>query len=201
MLNEQDSRIPNSPSPQTNSSRRWLMAATMCLLAAAYTVGVVLGIIPKDQKIDVANLIVLAVAGVCAILLINPEILERLRHLKLASFEFDLEKLKEKQEQQQGQLEAIHLLLPLVLQEQEAKHLLNLAENNTAGYVGSHDVRTELRRLKAMRLIEKFPGRFVGDLKDGLNVDLAKCVYLTSFGRRMVAQLEEMAKAKSDEAP
>jgi hypothetical protein len=154
--------------------------------------------IPKDQKIDAVNLIVLGVAGIGTILLVKPEALERLRHFKLAGFEFDLEKIKEKQEQQQGQLEAINLLLPLVLREEEARHLHNLAERKTNGYVGNHDMRTELRRLKAMGLIEKFPGRFMAEMKDGINLDLAKYVQLSSSGRRVVAQLEELEMANAD---
>lgn len=201
MQNEPPSQITTSPVPHSKSSvQRRLLAAVTCLLAAAYTVSVVLGIIPKDQKIDAANLIVLALAGFCAILLVNPEALERLRHFKVAGFEFDLEKIRQKQEQQQGQLEAISLLLPLVLREEEGKHLHNLAQAKTTGYVGNHDMRTELRRLKTMGLIEKLPGRFVGEMKDGMQADLAQYVRLTSFGRRMVGQLEEMEKAKADKA-
>jgi hypothetical protein len=201
MPNEQDSRASNPPSPQTKSSvGHWLLAGAICLFAAAYTLGVVLGIIPQNQKIDATNLIVLALAGFCAILLVNPEALERLRHLKVAGFEFDLAKNKRQQEQQQGQLEAISLLLPLVLREEETKHLRYLAEQRTTGYVANHDMRTEVRRLRTMGLIENLAGRSVGEMKDGMKADLAEYVRLTSFGHRMVTQLVEIEKAKTDKA-
>jgi hypothetical protein len=145
----------------------------MCLFAALYTLGVVLGIVPKDQKIDAANPINIALAGICAILLVNPDALERLRHFKVAGFVFDLEQIRKQQEQQAGQLEAINLLLPMVVREEEGRHLHNIAAGKTSGYLGNHDMRTELRRLKTMGLIEKLPGRFAGEMKDGMKFDLA----------------------------
>ena len=202
MANEPDSRISDPPPPQTRGFiGRWLLAAAACLLATAYTAGVVFGLIPKVQRIDAANLMVLALAALCAILLVNPEALERLRHLKVAGFEFDLEKIKRRQELQQDQLEAISLLLPLVLRETETKHLRNLGERKTDGYVGNHDMRTELRRVRTMGLIENLPGRSVSEMKDGMNLNLSQYVQLTSFGRRMVTQLEAMEKVKADKAP
>jgi hypothetical protein len=49
-----------------------------------------------------------------------------------------------------------------------------------------------------MGLIEKFPGRFMAEMKDGINLDLAKYVQLSSSGRRVVAQLEELEMANAD---
>jgi len=159
---------------------------------------VVLGAIPADRKIDATNLVILSLAGLLAILMVNPDALERLKRLKLAGFELDLEKLKQKQEEQQSQLKAISLLLPMLVREQQAKHLRNLAGSRTAGYVGSHDLRTELRSLATMGLIYRQPGRLVREMKDAMNFNLVEYVQLSEFGGRIVAQLVEMDKAKAE---
>jgi hypothetical protein len=130
---------------------------------------------------------------------VKPDALDQLKHFKLAGFELEIEKIKRSQDLQQGQLEAITLLLPLVLREVETAHLRNLSDAKTAGYVGGHPVRTELRRLATMGLVERIEGKLVHELKDNAIFDLADYVSLTPFGRRMVTQLEEIEKAKLDE--
>ena len=175
-----------------------LLAAVICLIAVGYTAGVVFGIIPQEQRIDATNLIILGLAALIGILLVKPDALDQLRRFKLAGFELEIEKIKRGQERQQGHLEAISLLLPLVLQEVEAKHLCNLRDKNTASYEGHHAVRTELRRLATMGLIERMEGKLMRELKDNMKFDLASYVHLTPFGRRMVAQLEEIENAKLD---
>ncbi len=199
MQNEQNAQAPNSTPPWIRSSRaRSLLAGVVCLTAVAYTAGVVFGIISQEHRIDATNLIILGLAALIALLLVKPEALDQLRRFKLAGFELEIENLKRSQELQQGQLEAISLLLPLVLREEEIKHLRNLSDAKTSGYVGGHPVRTELRRLATLGLVERIDGRMMRELKDNMNFDLAKYVRLTPFGRRMVTQLEEIEKAKLD---
>lgn len=200
MQNEQNPPAPNSPAPWIKSSRaRLLLATVVCLTAGAYTAGVVFGVISQEHRIDATNLIILGLAVLVALLLVKPDALDQLRRLKLAGFELEIEKLKRGQELQQGQLEAISLLLPLVLREEEIKHLRNLSEARTSGYVGGHPVRTELRRLATLGLIERIDGRMMRELKDNFNFNLANYVRLTPFGRRIVTQLEEIEHAKLDE--
>jgi len=175
-----------------------VLAAVVCLTAVAYTAGVVFGIISQEHRIDATNLIILGLAALIALLLVNPDALDQLRRFKLAGFELEIEKLKRDQELQQGQLEAVSLLLPLVLREAETKHLRNLSDAKTAGYVGSHPVRTELRQLATLGLVQRMEGRMIRELKDNMSFDLANYVRLTPFGRRMVSQLEEIEKAKLD---
>jgi DNA-binding MarR family transcriptional regulator len=172
-----------------------LLAALLCLFAIAYTGATVFGIIPKEQRIDATNVIIISITAVFSVVLINPNFLERLRRLKLAGFELEVDKIKQKQEQQQGQLEAMSLLLPLVLTEAEGKHLKNLAENAT-DYAGSQAVRSEMRKLRAMGLIRKLPDQHIGSMKDGVRIDIARLVELTPFGRRLLQQLIQIEDAK-----
>lgn len=86
-------------------------------------------------------------------------------------------------------IDEIGLVLPLVIPEAERKHLLNIAEGRTQGYKGRGSLRSELRHLRSMGLIQKRPGRHIGDLESGGVHDLAEVVELTDLGRKWVAKL------------
>lgn len=195
----QNGQNPKSPNPQTkHAGMRTLLAVIICLLAAVYTAGVVFGIIPQERRIDTTNLMILALAALIAILLVKPDLFDRLKHFKLAGFELEIEKIKRSQKLQQGQLEAIGLLLPLVLRDTETKHLRNLGRGKTTEYVGSEAVRTELRRLANLKLIERIEDKKIHDLKDGLKFDLSDHVRLTPFGQHMAMRLEDIEKDEPD---
>jgi hypothetical protein len=80
------------------------------------------------------------------------------------------------------------LALSLAVPEPEQKHLANLAAGRTKGYQSNGYVRSELRHLVSMGLLEKLPGRHVGDMKSGGIYDLAEFVTLTENGRQWVAK-------------
>jgi Predicted nucleotide-binding protein containing TIR-like domain len=83
----------------------------------------------------------------------------------------------------------IDLMLPLVLPEPQRKHLINLAKGNTKGYTGRDSLRSELRHLRSMGLVQKLPGRNIGDMKSGMVCDLADYVELTDLGKRWAERL------------
>jgi hypothetical protein len=106
-----------------------------------------------------------------------------------------LEKVREKQVEQENQLDDIRLMLPLLLPDSEQKHLSNLSGGRTSGYRGSPTLRTEVRRLRYIRLIRmKKPNQRVEDMKDGLGFDLANFVELTPLGDRWVRRLAEIER-------
>jgi hypothetical protein len=86
----------------------------------------------------------------------------------------ELDEVKRKQKWQQDHLRVVQLVLPLLLPKEEQQDLVNLDLGNTSGYKGNHSVRSELRRLRSMGLLEKHPDRNIGDIKDNLTVDLSK---------------------------
>jgi hypothetical protein len=49
-----------------------------------------------------------------------------------------------------------------------------------------------------MGLVDRIEGKMVREMKDNTKFDLANFVRLTAVGRRMVAQLEEIEKARLD---
>ena len=84
------------------------------------------------------------------------------------------------------------LVLPLLLPENERRHLLNLAEGRTQGYRGGDVPRTELRRLRSMGLIEMHPGRWVSQMHSDATFDLSDYVALTELGERWVDRIRRM---------
>ena len=82
------------------------------------------------------------------------------------------------------------LALSLSIPPAEQKHLLNLAGGTTKGYEGRGTLRAEIRNLVSMGLLEKLPGRNVGDMKTMTIFDLADFVTLSDRGRRWIESLK-----------
>lgn len=93
-----------------------------------------------------------------------------------------------KEVQNPGSVDA-DLLLLLVINEYERVHLKNLAENKTTGYRGQGSLRSELRHLRSLGLIQSLPNRAIGDLATGAKLDLAEYVRLTDLGTRLAARV------------
>jgi hypothetical protein len=91
----------------------------------------------------------------------QPDEFERLvsEHLRKTLATVELEEVKSMQKWQQDHLSVMQLVLPLLLPKEEQQHLVNLGLGNTSGYQGNHSVRSELRRLRSMGLVEKHPYR------------------------------------------
>jgi hypothetical protein len=85
----------------------------------------------------------------------------------------------------------LDLALSLAVPEQQQRHLLNLARGKTKGYEGRGSLRSELRNLVSMGLLERLPGRHVGDMKSGMTYDLAAFLNLTDRGRRWVDRIKQ----------
>ena len=171
------------------------LAVLLCALVGAYSIGIVTGGISADRRIDVVHLGIIIFAVSVATLILQPEILRRFKALELKGFKLEmLEQVREKQVEQENQLDDIRLMLPLLLPDTEQKHLSNLSGGRTSAYRGSHTLRTEVRRLRYIRLIRMKKHKIVADMKDGLGFDLASFVELTPLGGRWVARLAEIEK-------
>lgn len=105
---------------------RITIAVFLVALVVAYSVGIVSGAIAEDRRIDAVHLALIALTVLIASMLVQPEIFERFKRLRLSGFELEmLEKVRGKQAEQESQLEDIRLILPLLLPETERKHLSN----------------------------------------------------------------------------
>ena len=107
-------------------------------------------------------------------------------HLRRSLAQIELDEVKRKQQSQQDHLRVMEMVLPLLLPKPEQQHILNLGTDKTSNYQGNHFLRSELRRLHSMGLLEKHAGRNIGDLRDNLTVDLSDYVFLTKSGKDWV---------------
>jgi hypothetical protein len=176
-------------SVQPRTGFRFVAAAIVGLVVAAYLGRIVFGGLPEARRLAAADLgLILIAAGVLGSLL-SPKFLDRLTHLKVGNVELELRQLQEDQQMQRNELDDVRFVLTLLLQESELRHLRNLEEENAREYVGGHSVRTELRKLRTLGLIRTLPGRTIGELGDKFKGDLANIVELTERGKHYLDRL------------
>lgn len=141
------------------------------------------------EGLDHTTLFYLGVAG--ALLL-----LRQVKSVSFGSYKLEmLEKVREKQAQQEDKIEDISLMLPLLLPEKERKHLINLARDQTDNYKGNGALRAELGRLSYLGLITLRPGQHIRYMVDGLSFDLATYAELTDLGQRWTRRIQQLEKA------
>jgi hypothetical protein len=163
--------------------QRYLFAIIAPMLVFLYVAGVLLGKFTGDRRLNTSDTIVVVGIGVAFLAALWPDVLTRFTKVKVGGVEFEvLQRLDEKQQKQERDLDDIRFALTLLLPQSERKHLENLGTGNTQNYKGSHELRTELRRLRNLRLIENI--RFIAEITDAKVVDLKDYVRLTSVGRR-----------------
>jgi hypothetical protein len=168
-----------------------LIALLILLVVGIYAISIVAGRIPADRKLVGPDIVILLLGVLVSVILWQPKLLDRLTHLKLGGLEVELERLQENQKAQQFELNHLRFVLTLLLQDGEREHLKNLKSGDTQNYTGNHQLRTELRRLKAMGLVAKLPDRNVADIKDGQKVDLKTVVQLTERGNQYLEKIAE----------
>jgi hypothetical protein len=170
------------------------------LIVAIYLYAVVSGLIPRDRRLDGIDVTVIGLALLALLLVLQPNILARLRLLEVKGFKVELlEKVRDRQLQQEVELEDIRLVIPLLLPETERNHLRNLASGAVTSYKGNQALRTELRRLRAIGLIRS-RNHAVADIKDNIVVALSDYVELTDLGQKWARRLAELEEPKNNNA-
>ena len=187
-----DSKSTNSEGNETvEAVTRWGLVT----LAALAALGALLrmfaaGNTPIAERLDQTTLLYLGVAG--GLLLLRQVKTFSLGQLKLEM----IEKLREQQQKTQERLDDIALILPLLLPDREVRHIHNLFHRHTDAYHGGGPLRDEIRRLRSMGLVVKKSNRNVGEMRDGLAIDLADYVELTDLGRRWASRIQEINSAE-----
>jgi len=171
---------------------RYAIALLIVLAVSLYIIQSLRG---KIQRIDTASVALLVVSGVAVALLVMPGLTDRLSRIEVSGIKLEI--LKREQLRQRSELDEFSLVFPILLPESERKHLMNLAHGRTANYNGTHAMRTEIRRLRSIGLLRMLPNQEVGFMKDGIIVDLAKYVELTSLGRKWVQRIEDAERAEA----
>jgi hypothetical protein len=180
--------VNQNKSPKKSFSLRFI-GFFILILVGAYIIAVLCGL-PKDNRIDAATLGVIGLGILFAIVCLQPHILDRITRFEGPGWKIEM--IEERQEQQHQQLDDIKLILPILLPEAEQKHLLNLANGATTNYKGNHDLRTELRRLRSLKLLRMLPGKEMSGIANDVTVDIGKFVELTQMGQRWVGRLREI---------
>ena len=170
---------------------RWAIATGLVVVTASYILRVVLMPIPKGSRLDVAEIGLILMTGITACVILQPDLLLRVKNFKLLGLEVELERLREDQRRQKDELDDVRMVLTLLLQEHEIGHLRNLYRGETGGYRGCGPVRSELRKLRDLRLIQMKDGRNISELWDGREMDLRELVEVTSLGRKALERLDD----------
>lgn len=159
---------PNSPDSLHRGRQvaRASVAIGVLLLVILYSLGIVIGKIPVQRKLAGADVAILVVGILVGTALLRPQLLDRLTHFKLGSVEFELQQLQKNQKTQQDELDDVRFVLTLLLQDSEREHLRKLETGETQNYVGRHQLRTELRRLRTLGLIANVGNRRIGEIQD-----------------------------------
>ncbi len=133
---------------------RRIVAGVVIVAICVYISLVVLGRIPVQQKLGVADIGVIILAAGVASILLRPELLNRISHFKFGELELDwLQKIEADQKKQRVELDDVRFVLTLLLQQNELEHLKNL-ENGKTQYQGNEAVCAELRKLRLCRTAE-----------------------------------------------
>ncbi len=165
-----------------------------------YVWALMTGNLPETRKLDITTLAVIAFSIFLSFVLISPGFFQRLKIFEMSGFKLEmLEKVREKQIEQESKLDDIGLILPLLLSKAKQQHLLNIADGNAANYIGSHDVRSELRNLRTAGLLKSKPGTHIAQLKDGTKYDVSKLLELTKLGARWVSRIRENEKVENNQ--
>lgn len=179
------------------SFHRAVFAAVIGAAVLTYTIAVVMGLISPGRKIDSVTLAIIVLGLLGIVGLLDPHAFDRLKRVKMTGFEVELlERVRERQVKQENQLEDISLILPVLLPDAERRYLINFADERTAGYKGSHELRAALRRLRSIGLVRMRPKQYVAFIKDDLVVDLSDYVELTDLGKRWVQRIKQLEKAE-----
>jgi len=191
-------------SPSTNAAHlRTLIAVATAVAVLAYTGGVISGFIGSDRRIDANHLGVLALAAIVVTVLAFPGLFGRLRTFEVKGVKIELlEHVREKQLEQEEQLRDIRLIIPLLLPDEERRHLQNLARGRTDAYHGSEPLRSELRRLRSIGLVRMLSDKhWISHIEDGREVNLADYMELTDLGTRWVKRLDQLDEPRNTGIP
>ncbi len=198
-MEQQNDKKDLTPKAGSTIIFRLGLATLIILLVIIYTWAVISGYIPENRKIDLVNLAVIAFGIVVGLVIMTPGLFNRLKMFQISSFKLEmLEKVKERQAEQESRLDDIALILPLLLPKTDRKHLLNIADGNTMDYKGSHSLRSELRRLRSAGLIKSKPQTHISQMKDDIVQDVSMLVELTTLGSRWANRIREIEQVEKN---
>ena len=122
-----------------------------------------------------------------------PIILEKATFPGGVNLEF--RRIKEQQDIQSQKIEDINFLLLHFITDYEKNHLRKLQSYDRFSYEFRASFEEEIRRLLALKLIERHPGKGIRSAKkDKWDNDLKKHFYITNKGEEYLARIEKFGK-------
>jgi hypothetical protein len=191
----------NTPSEQAGkpghpSAGQKAFALLVSVGTISYLVLITAGVIKPADRLSVPEVALLFLAVGCVGVTLKPGIIERLEKFELAGIKIDLTRVREeqvevrkRQELQAELLNGVQLALKLLVGNKEREHLMNLYRNKTNDYSVTGNSREEIRRLRAVKLIQMRGKETVAGIPDKVPFDLAKYIELTEDGREFAARL------------
>lgn len=161
-----------------------MFAFALLASAVGYMIGVITGLIRSRNRINVADLSIVALLGVAVAALLNPAIFKAVRQFEIGNIRVELKEVKVKQLEQMSDLEHLRVIIPLLLPPTERQHLINIYDGRTQNYMGGHHVRSELRHLRYVGLLES--KQYIAGLHNDESYNLSEFVQLTNLGRDWV---------------
>jgi hypothetical protein len=203
MSNDDSREAEQNKERKRPSPYRWILAILILLPVLGYTVALVSGAINSSDKIDVADLGLIVLGILLTVALINPQILRRIRIFEFGSLKFELQEVRIEQNAQKNALDAIRTILGILLPKNEQDHLIYLFKNETAGYSGGQAMRTELRHLRSLALIEMCrdkDGHFhiIEEMRSNMHFDLSDYVKLTDLGKQSATWINDARVAAKE---
>lgn len=169
---------------------RWLGAVAVIVAAVAYVVVVLNGTVPSAQKLGWTDLALVILAALIVVALLAPEGLRSVSRVHIGNvLDLELRELRRGQEAQKQELDDLRFALTLLVVGPQRDALNDLERAGGREYTGNHEIRTDLRRLAAMGLVRRRPGRHIGELADGKRLNIADVLELTADGRRYLERV------------
>ena len=183
----------------------WVLATLILLLVLGYTIALVTGAIKSADKIDAVDLGLIALGTLLIVALINPQVLQRIKLFELGSLKFELQEVRIEQDAQKDALDGIRTVLSILLPKAEQNHLIYLLNDKAADYKGGNAMRTELRHLRSLGLIEMCPDKdggyhVIDEMRSNMKFDLNDYVTLTDLGKKSAKWISEARTAAEERA-
>jgi hypothetical protein len=176
---------------------RIVLAALVIATTALYTAGVLTGKVSSAQKIDATHLALLVFAFLLLVVIRRPAILKDLRlEWRGIKLRLELEQVREKQADQEKEIEMLQDVVPLLLSKEERELLRRLETETNPKEETTHALRSALRRLRSIGIIEmrkddSGKDRRIAQMKPDGSYDLAAYVRLTKSGERWAKRIED----------
>lgn len=180
-------------------SLRWIGAVLIGYAVFRYLSLIIFEGLSPENRLTLVELGIIVLTVIGMTLLIRPDLLGLVKLIEVAGIRLELERLQQKQKQQENELATMKVMLPLLLPADERAHLKNLAKGKTEKYYGNGGLRQTIRRLRSAGLLRMKNGHHVSEFEDGKQFNLANFVELTADGLMWLEKIKAVEKEQHED--